>query len=96
VCAAKVQSHRAGELRRALDYWGESGGGVELATLTIPHGRWDDLRELLRQLLKAYRSMTASRGYKFWVEFFGIVGTVCGLEVTWSEVHGWYLYFYVF
>jgi hypothetical protein len=40
--------------------------------------------------------MTASRGYKSWAEFFGIVGIVRGLEVTWSEVHGWHLYFYVF
>jgi hypothetical protein len=95
VCAAKVQSHRAGELRRALDYWGESGGGVELATLTILHGRWDDLRELLWQLLKAYRSMTVSRGYKSWAESSGIVGTVRGLEVIWSEVHGWHPHLHV-
>jgi hypothetical protein len=40
--------------------------------------------------------MIASRGYKFWVEFSGIVGTVRGLEVTWLEVHGWYLYLHVF
>jgi hypothetical protein len=95
VCAAKVQAHRADELKRALGYWGESGGGVELATLTIPHGRWDDLHDLLRQLLKGYEHMCRSRRYRQWAESSGMVGTVRGLEVTWSEVHGWHPHLHV-
>jgi hypothetical protein len=95
VCATKVQSVRAGELREAIDYWTSGGGGVELATLTIPHGRRDSLHALLADMLDGYQVMCRSRAYRAWIASHGIIGTVRGLEVTWSETHGWHPHLHV-
>jgi len=95
VCAAKIQAVRAAELHHGLGYWTETGGDVELATLTVPHGRGDDLHELLEQLGRAYGKMIASRAYKEWAQRWGLAGTVRGTEGTWGPVHGWHPHLHV-
>ena len=95
VCAAKVQAVRALELRDGIEYWRDTGGDVELATLTVPHGRGDDLRDLVAQLVRAYQKMTRSRAYAEWVERWDLSGTVRGTETTWGPVHGWHPHLHV-
>lgn len=90
VCAAKIQSVRASEVRRAIDLWTAQGGSVLLLTLTVPHTRQDDLGALLSRFNDAYRRFTSGAPMKRLKAAHGLSGHVKALEVTWSEVNGWH------
>jgi len=90
VCAPKIQAVRAAELKLAIEHASAEGLHVDMVVLTIPHGRRDDLRELVAGFRKAYASMTQSRAYRELAAELGLVGTVVSHEVTWGEGSGWH------
>lgn len=87
VCATKIQSVRASEVRRGIDAW---AGVVLLLTLTVPHTRQDDLGALLGCFNDAYRRFTAGRAYKSLKGLYRLSGSVRALEVTYSDINGWH------
>lgn len=91
VCASKIQQVRAAELRQAIAVAGDRGLQVAMLTLTAPHDRHDDLRELLGGFTGALGALTRGRAWtKELRPAYGIAGYVRALEVTWGEASGWH------
>ena len=54
VCAAIISEHRKCEVKEAMDWWKKQGGSVLLLTLTVPHYSNTDIKQLKKDLKKAY------------------------------------------
>ena len=54
VCAAIISEHRKNEVKEAMDWWKSQGGSVLLLTLTVPHYSHTDIKQLKKDLKKAY------------------------------------------
>lgn len=54
VCAAIISEHRKCEVKDAMDWWKKQGGSVLLLTLTVPHYSTTDIKQLKKDLKKAY------------------------------------------
>lgn len=54
VCASIISEHRKCEVKEAMDWWKKQGGSVMLLTLTVPHYNTTDIKELKKELKKAY------------------------------------------
>lgn len=54
VCAAIISEHRKCEVKEAMDWWKSQGGSVLLLTLTVPHYSHTDIKQLKKDLKKAY------------------------------------------
>ena len=54
VCAAIISEHRKCEVKDAMDWWKKQGGSVLLLTLTVPHYSDTDIKQLKKDLKKAY------------------------------------------
>ena len=82
VCAAKIAERRRVEIVAAIETHKAAGGCVNMLTLTTPHGRNDDLRELLAMQAKALRAFWIDWTVKAVLEEMGTVGQIRALEVT--------------
>lgn len=90
ICAAKIQSVRAAEVRQGIDTWTESGGAVLLLTQTVPHTRQDTLQDTLGGILDAQRRYTAGSPMQKLKGRYKVAGDVRALETTWGNAHGWH------
>ena len=54
VCAAIISEHRKNEVKEAMDWWKKQCGSVLLLTLTVPHYSDTDIKQLKKDLKKAY------------------------------------------
>jgi hypothetical protein len=90
VCAAKVQSVRAAEVRRAIDLWTSQGGLVLLLTLTVPHTRQDALEDVLSRFNEGFRHLMRGKPWERLKAAHGLSGHVKALELTWGESNGWH------
>ncbi len=54
VCAAIISEHRKCEVKDAMNWWKAQGGSVLLLTLTVPHYSHTDIKQLKKDLKKAY------------------------------------------
>lgn len=82
VCAAKIAERRRVEIQAAMAMHKGQGGAVNLLTLTTPHQRTDNLRELLENqstALKYFKEDTTVRNI---FKDLSIVGQIRALEVT--------------
>lgn len=91
VCARKIAARRADELALLLERHHAAGGAAVMVTLTLRHHAGQRLRDLLGQLLAAWRWLTAHRDYKR----LGVTGTVRALEITYSRRAGWHPHLHV-
>ena len=97
VCAAKISERRRLELQAAIAQHRESGGDAYLLTLTTPHGRRDDLAQLLAMQAKALASFTAQRAVKAVFAEMGEIGRVRAFEVTHGRKgtnNGWHPHYH--
>ena len=97
VCAAKISERRRLELQAAISQHRESGGDAYLLTLTTPHGRRDDLEQLLAMQAKALASFTAQRAVKAVFAEMGEIGRVRAFEVTHGRKgtnNGWHPHYH--
>ena len=90
ICASRITEYRRKELydigQRHFD--AHENGKLVMVTNTIPHGRHDDMKELLTRFRKAeevYRRYTAMRKIR---EQIGLIGTLRGLEWTFGLDNG--------
>lgn len=90
VCSAKVTEARRRELVANMARAGELGLSSYLLTLTFPHGREDDLADMLTRQAKALQRFKNSVTYKRTMSDMGRLGSVRSLEVTWGEDNGWH------
>lgn len=97
VCAAKISERRRLELQAAISQHRESVGDAYLLTLTTPHGRRDDLAQLLAMQAKALASFTAQRAVKAVFAEMGEIGRVRAFEVTHGRKgtnNGWHPHYH--
>lgn len=94
ICSAKISERRKLEVRQAIDTHIAAGGGVEMVTLTVRHGRMDVLAELMGKLRVATKKMREHRDYKELRELLDVVGSIRALEVTHGNANGWHPHFH--
>jgi hypothetical protein len=85
-CAAKLARRRAAELNAGLASARAQGRPVALLTLTVAHGRRDDLAELLTAIRAAVSKLRRSRKWRA----LPLAGTVAATEVTYSDRAGFH------
>lgn len=89
VCAGKITEERRAELQQAVELHARTGGKVLLMTLTFPHERDDNLKDLLKAQSAAMSKFNATRAYRNLLNAVGGIGSVRALEVTHGE-NGWH------
>ncbi|MBW7849697.1 MAG: protein rep [Rhodospirillales bacterium] len=94
VCAARITEGRREELEALLRAHGEAGGTAYMATLTLPHTRFQRCRDLLRAVTNAFRKVKSGRAWQTARDGYGWMGDVRALEVT-HGAHGWHPHLHV-
>lgn len=86
VCASKISEHRRIELDKAVKGW---TGGMYLLTYTASHKRGTRLKPFLNSILDSYRLLKSGRWWQEMEEFYGWIGSVRSLEITYGQ-NGWH------
>ncbi len=84
-----IAAQRCEELDRACRRHWQGGGDILLASLTVPHGRADDLAVLVDAVVKSWSEVGSQRRYVDARKRCGYVGAVRALEVT-RGTNGWH------
>ena len=91
VCSSKISERRRLEISTAVEKWTKQGGEVLLVTLTFPHSRDDNLKDLLLKQSEASKKFKGRKAYsKHLRSLYGIKGTIRSLETTYSHANGWH------
>lgn len=94
VCAAKVASERAQELREVLGAVLAAGGSASLMTFTMRHSRADRLADCWDAVSAAWARVTSGRTWVADQERGGMLGWARVVEVT-DGVNGWHVHVHV-
>ncbi len=92
VCSQRICSHRAEELKSAVQYW--KHGVVSMITLTVRHALGNDLRTIRKGVAKAWRRVWQGRKAAHLRSMFHVKHHVRALEVTHGE-NGWHPHLHV-
>jgi hypothetical protein len=99
VCSAKIAERRRAEIVQAMDAHKETGGCVNLLTLTCPHQVNDNLADLLAKQKKALNSFWSDRHVKAVLSEMESIGQIRALEVTHGRLspqnNGWHPHYHV-
>ena len=90
VCSSKISERRRLEVSKGISQAHNMGWESLLVTLTFPHSRNDNLKELLRKQSLASRLFKERAAYKRMRKEYGIKGTIRALETTHSNANGWH------
>jgi len=82
LCSAKIAERRRSELVAGVATARAMGWQAHLMTCTIPHGLGDDVNDILKMMLNAWRRMTTGRAGKALRKQLFFEGTVRVIEVT--------------
>ena len=82
VCAAKIAERRRVEIQTVMALHKAHGGTVFLLTLTTPHQRTDNLKQLLENQAKALKFFKTDKTVRNSFKSMGIIGQIRALEVT--------------
>jgi hypothetical protein len=85
-----IREKRAQEIDRALRAHLDGGGGALFVTLTVRHGRGDELEPRLAAVSEALRSCLRGGGWERLRGELGYVGSIRAVEVTWGQENGWH------
>ena len=91
VCAAKVGSHRAGEISEAVTHYRGNGGDVIMLTLTMRHRNGQSLEDLWAALSASWKAATNGRKWRSERQKFKVAGFNRTVETTYGE-NGWHLH----
>lgn len=94
VCAPKVAAARARVLAPQIQARVDAEWTAWLVTLTVRHGRLDDLATLLGGLGKAWGRLTSGRAWDAFRQP-GAPEYIKGLDLTWSDRHGWHPHLHI-
>lgn len=103
-CSSRVLSARADEIEQMQELAQNRGYELVMFTFTMPHGKRDMLKDLVKQLKAAYNFLNSSRRYKTILESLGnrlknadgekAWGKIKSIEIMYG-VHGWHPHFHV-
>ena len=95
VCAAIISEHRKCEVKDAMDWWKKQGGSVLLLTLTVPHYSDTDIKQLKKDLKKAYgKFFKGVRASKDMFERWQIKHYISCFEIT-HGLNGFHPHYHV-
>ena len=95
VCAAIISEHRKCEVKEAMDWWKKQGGSVLLLTLTVPHYSDTDIKQLKKDLKKAYgKFFKGVRASKDMFERWQIKHYISCFEIT-HGINGFHPHYHV-
>lgn len=95
VCAAIISEHRKCEVKEAMDWWQKQGGSVLLLTLTVPHYSDTDIKQLKKDLKKAYsKFFKGVRASKDMFERWQIKHYISCFEIT-HGINGFHPHYHV-
>lgn len=94
VCAAKVTEGRRADLDALLAAHRAAGGVAFMATLTIPHHRFQSCQELRQAVTTAWRKVKSGKAWVRSRERHRWLGDVRALEVTHGD-NGWHPHLHV-
>ena len=99
VCSAKIAERRRVEIMAAMAAHKAAGGWVNLLTLTAPHQRTDNLKDLLAKQGLALKYLFQDWTTRAIFSEMGIIGQIRALEVTHgrkSEINnGWHPHYHL-
>jgi len=90
VCAAKIQERRRIEIASAIDWCYANDMQAVLVTLTFPHTRKDELKELLTKQSKALQRLRAGQPWSRFKNSIKYRGLIRSLELTYGTTNGWH------
>jgi len=86
VCASIISEGRKREVKKAMDWWHSEGGSVLLMTLTVPHYSNTDIKQLKKDVQKAYGYlMKGTRKSQDLFSRYGIKHYISAFEVTFGK-----------
>lgn len=86
VCASIISEGRKNEVKQAMDWWKQQGGSVLLMTLTVPHYSSTDIKQLKKDVQKAYGYlMKGTRKSQELFKKYGIEHYISAFEVTFGQ-----------
>lgn len=94
VCSAKISEGRKQEIDAVLKAHGAAGGMAFMATLTIPHFRFDRCESLRKGVSAAWRKVKNGRPWQRARESHGWLGDIRALEITHGG-NGWHPHLHV-
>lgn len=94
VCAAKITEGRRTDLDALLAAHRDAGGEAFMATLTIPHHRFQTSKALRDGVTTAWRKVKSGKGWITARERYRWLGDVRALEVTHGD-NGWHPHLHV-
>ena len=94
VCAAKINEHKANEMRQAANMADQKGVVFSLMTFTAPHTASDSLEDLIKGVNAALSGFFRGAPAKRFKDKYGIVGYVRSFEVRYG-VNGWHPHFHL-
>lgn len=94
VCAAKVASERAGELRQVMRAVLAEGGSASMMTFTMRHTRRDRLAECWDAVSYAWSRVTSGKRWQADQQAGGMLGWARAVEVT-DGANGWHVHVHV-
>lgn len=95
VCAAIISEHRKCEVKEAMDWWKKQGGSVLLLTLTVPHYSDTDIKQLKKDLKRAYgKFFKGVRASKDMFERWQIKHYISCFEIT-HGINGFHPHYHV-
>lgn len=92
-CGARISETRRDEMNQLLSWARGQEYRVMMLTLTVRHGRDDDLAELLERMKDAKQRWARHRSYRTIKSH--MIGSVTATEVTGGGAHGWHPHFHV-
>lgn len=96
VCNAKIQTHRMGEIRQALEWARDGGYSVVFATHTVRHNRRQSLKDVRDMAATVWRKCRSHAPVKKLFKRYGSKGYTRSTEVTWSKANGWHVHYHSF
>jgi len=94
VCAAKITEGRRADIEAVLKGHRDADGTAYMATLTIPHHRFQTCRELREAVAGAWRKVKQGKAWMRARNGHSWIGDVRALEITHGE-NGWHPHLHV-
>ena len=94
VCAVKITEQRRTDVKAVLEAHLRQGGEAVMATVTIPHTRFQRVLELRKAVSTNWTKVQQGIGWKSMKNNAGFVGSIRALEVT-HGANGWHPHLHV-
>lgn len=94
-CAPRRAAERAEKVQKVFEATERKGGQITFVTLTVQHGKKDNLAGLKHIVNEAGRKAREGKPWKLAQDRYNIVGSLVSPEVTYSLKNGWHYHLHL-